>query len=220
LTHEEALTKAWITAENTLADCLLSNGKWTRLITPRSELKAKEPLTAEYYQNLHDNNIHYKNNNWLFEYRDIISNTGANTILELGTGNGMFSRAIAEKIPKVIAMDWAISPQLSDLPKNIRFVNQDITRGNYPLADLACSADVLEHFAPDDLHAVVKAAFAAANKQFHVIACYDDGHSHLTVMPPAGWLALFRSFDHACHIDRLEVRRNDPHQVVCAISNL
>lgn len=186
------------------------------VLEPRTETE----LNATFYQHLHDENSLYQRNSWLVDSVLKIAETKAATILELGAGNGKFTRSIAGHVPSVIAVDWAKSPLMENLPANCRFLQADITGDTLPKADLACSADVLEHLAFDTLEPTIRKWLGLAPLQHHVIACYDDGHSHLTIMPPGFWLHLFKRCDPSFRLEAIEVRRNDPRQVVCTISNL
>lgn len=184
------------------------------------EPRVRDVFNATFYQRLHREDHLYQENNWLLDDIDKIAETGCDTIVELGTGNGLFARSIAGYVRSVIAIDWAKSPLMSNLPSNCSFIQADISGDDLPRADLMCSADVLEHIPYEKLQHAVGRWVNLAPLQHHIIACYDDGHSHLTVMPPGFWLYLFKCFDPSFRLVKIEVRRNDPKQVVCTISNL
>lgn len=173
-----------------------------------------------FYQQLHREDHLYQVNNWLVDAIFEITKTKSDTILELGAGNGLFTRSIAGHVRSVIAIDWAKSSLMADLPANCRFIQADITGNDLPKADLACSADVLEHISFEKLKPTIRRWLNLAPLQHHIIACYDDGHSHLTVMPPGFWLYVFKCCDPSFRLVTIEVRRNDSRQVVCTISNL
>lgn len=175
--------------------------------------------TGEYYQGLHERDTGYRTNNWLVPELPRLGAAAAGTIVEIGCGNGRFLRAAAAVAAQVIGVDFARSPLLADLPEKVRFVQADVVRDELPRGDLCCSADVLEHFQAADVLAVLARLHAIAIHQYHLIACYDDGHSHATIASPAIWLAMFRSLSPAYRIADIRPRRNDPRQIVCVIAN-
>ncbi|TGN52617.1 class I SAM-dependent methyltransferase [Paracoccus liaowanqingii] len=185
------------------------------VVQPRLKLK----LDADYYKELHYTNESYKSKNWLVDEIEYISeHLSGEVIAEVGCGNGRFTRLIAQKVKNVYAFDWVRAPGMENLPENVHFLEGDILHESIPRVDLLCSADVLEHFSANDLPVVIARLTAAARQQYHVIACYDDGHSHLTVMQPSAWLALFWRFLPEAKILGISCRRNDPKQLVCIIS--
>src|SRR5262249_5197551 len=121
-------------------------------------------------------------------------------------------------VERIVGVDWAISPVLAELGIANHVERRDITRDDLPNADLVCSADVLEHIAPDLLRPTLQRLHNAGKEQYHVIACYDDGHSHLTVMEPRKWLLEFRALSQRYRMIRTSFRRDDPTQLVCVIS--
>lgn len=185
--------------------------------TPRDR---STKMRAEYYQELHDENDAYQANNWLVEEKSSILKAKPRSILEVGCGNGAFSLVAAGDVEKVYAVDWAMSPKFSDRPANVEFVRRDVTQDQLPKADVVCSADVLEHFTPWNVTKVLENCSKAGPLQYHVIACYDDGHSHLTVMRPAAWLASFWRFCPEARLVRIDCRRDKHRQLVCVITNI
>lgn len=176
-------------------------------------------LQSSYYQDLHEGNDAYQENNWLTsELNEILLISGKGTVVEIGCGNGQFTRIVAPRVASVHAFDWAKSKYMESPPSKVSFHHGDVRNQVIPQADVVCSADVLEHFAPKDLAPLVAKFCSAASGQHHVIACYDDGHSHLTVMPPSAWLALFKRFCPTAYIQRIECRRNKADELVCVIS--
>lgn len=225
ITQGAAYAAALITSETRHAKLLHASG--VRIEKPETYIDAsivRRPrlsfdLSADYYQHLHDDDRAYQENNWLISEEDqIVKLSKGRSIAEIGCGNGQFTKLIADKIKKVYAFDWARSPSLADLPENVRFIQGDIRKTEIPNVDVLCSADVLEHFPPNDLPPLIAKFSAAAKVQHHVIACYDDGHSHLTVMPPSAWLALFWRFSSSSAIHKVECRRNNPKQIICSIT--
>ncbi|RVG08529.1 class I SAM-dependent methyltransferase [Sinorhizobium meliloti] len=185
--------------------------------TPRER---STKMRAEYYQELHDGNDAYQANNWLVAEKASILKAKPRTLVEVGCGNGAFPLSAAEDVEKVFAVDWALSPKFGDRPDNVEFVQADVTQDSLPKADIVCSADVLEHFTPWNVTKVLENCAAAAPLQYHVIACYDDGHSHLTVMRPSAWLASFWRYFPDARLTRVDCRREKHTQLVCVITNI
>jgi hypothetical protein len=115
-------------------------------------------------------------------------------------------------------VDWARSPVLDELGLSDNFCHCDITKHELPHADIVCSADVLEHIAPDLLAPTLRRLDRAGYHQYHVIACYDDGHSHLSIMAPDTWLLTFQAVSNRYRIVDIRQRRGDPSQLICVIS--
>jgi hypothetical protein len=176
-------------------------------------------LDAAYYQALHDKNLLFQRNNWLMPYATFIANQQYTTVREVGCGNGAFIKKIAESVPRVIGLDWARSPNFPQ-GHNIEFCHADLTTSILEYVDLNCSADLLEHIKTEELLLVLRSLHTSSRFNFHVIACYDDGHSHLSIFPPDVWLYLFRQQSADYHIRDLSIRHDDANHVVCVITNL
>ena len=186
---------------------------------PRQPHRPAEALTSAFYDRQHED-VQYRQNNWLLDQLPVLTRIHPRTVIEIGCGNGHFLRAAAPHVQQLIGVDWAQSPELIDLPANVQVLQLDVVTGRIPSGDLVCSADVLEHFAPADVDGVVSKLASAGRYQHHVIACYDDGHTHLSILPPAGWLAVFRKHCESVYLADVHYRRNDPAQIVCVVSNL
>ena len=79
-------------------------------------------FNSEFYQDLHENNPAYQNNNWFADkYIDIIQNLGITSVFELGSGNGKATSRLAQVCEKVLACDWNPNPY-HNLP-NVEFYN-------------------------------------------------------------------------------------------------
>lgn len=186
----------------------------------RNTLAVRYPaaIASSYYQHIHQTNDAYKGNNWLVSEIDAILSVSPKSILEVGCGNGRFLAAIRGRVERVTGVDWARSPILDELGVSEDFKKCDITRDELPVADLVCSADVLEHIAPDLLQPTLERLHRAGREQYHVIACYDDGHSHLSIKEPRAWLDTFRSVSERNRIIDIRPRRDDPAQLICVIA--
>lgn len=181
---------------------------------------AGRQVTAEGYQQLDDSSKPYQENNWLVGHIDIIRGARPRRVLEVGCGNGRFLRRIAEHVELAIGVDWARSSQLTDLPQNAMFQAANVLVDELPSADLCCTADVLEHFEPAKLPGLLRKLHQAAPVNYHVIACYDDGHSHCAVLHPGQWLALFKTIDPAYELVAVTTCPSRPDRMVCVITNL
>ncbi len=180
-------------------------------------------LGSAYYTSLHETNVGYQQNNWLVEEADLLSLIPGDTLQEVGCGNGRYLELAARTRQRVIGCDWALSPGIRELRKrtgNVEFVACDITK-QVPQcnADILTSADVLEHIATQDIGHTLARLTQAGRWQFHKIACYDDGHSHLTIREPAWWLAQFCAVSPAYRLVRAEYRLGDQGRLICIISN-
>jgi SAM-dependent methyltransferase len=186
----------------------------------RNTLTVRYPAAtaSSYYQRIHQTNDAYKANNWLVSEIDAILSVSPRSILEVGCGNGRFLAAIGGRVESITGVDWAQSPILDELGVADNFKKSDITRDELPVVDLVCSADVLEHVAPDLLLPTLERLHRAGREQYHVIACYDDGHSHLSIKEPCAWLDAFRSVSERNRIIDIRPRRDDPAQLICVIA--
>jgi SAM-dependent methyltransferase len=158
---------------------------------------AERRCDSAYYQRLHDTSTGYQHNNWLLDELPVLRAFGGCSLVELGCGNGRFLAQAARHWAEVTGVDWARSPVLDAVLRRqprIRFVQQDATQLSLPgCFDLLVSADFLEHVPPPLLPGLIARMNAAATTCFHKIACYDDGHSHLSIFDAATWLALFHA---------------------------
>jgi predicted TPR repeat methyltransferase len=149
---------------------------------------------------------------------DAILSIRPKSILEVGCGNGRFLAAVKEHVESVTGVDWAESPILEKLGVAANFELRDITTDELPSAELVCSADVLEHIAPNLLPGTLSRLHKAGADHYHVIACYDDGHSHLSIMEPHQWLLAFQALSERYRVIDIRPRRGDPAQLICVIS--
>lgn len=181
----------------------------------------RRKFTSNYYQSQHETNKAFAENNWLVEEVSTIRKINPSIITELACGNGDFAKIISSYCNKVYAIDWAQSPRLHPLPKNVKFKQLNIVEDAIPSADLCCSADFLEHLPEIELDQTINKIIHSAQYGYHKIACYDDGHSHLSILPPWKWLEIFRrQGGKDYNISKLEFRRSDLSQIVIVISNI
>lgn len=182
-------------------------------------LHKEKNLDASYYQDLHDNSVLFKSNNWLLPYLEVIRSKKYYSVRDIGCGNGAFSAEIAKSVGRVVGLDWAKSPLFPE-SHNIQFEKKDITKAKLDFFDLNCSADVLEHIETSKLSAVIESLHNSSRFNFHVIACYDDGHSHLSILPPDAWLFLFNRLDSKYRIFDISIRHSDISHIVCVVTNI
>jgi SAM-dependent methyltransferase len=173
-----------------------------------------------YYEKLHAEELGYRENNWLVQYLPVIISPPARSLLEIGCGNKKFLAAASSYFEEVIGVDWVSTEVLPPQFTNVRFEQVDIIHQDLPIADIACSADVLEHISPTEIEPLLRKIARSAKYQFHVVACYDDGHSHLSVFDPGTWLALMRRNMGEVWIYDIVPRHLDSTKLVCAITNL
>ncbi len=181
---------------------------------------AHKNRSASDYQKLHDFDRGYQDNNWLVDHCDVVASTRPGLVIEVGCGNGRFLRKISPMVPNVIGLDWARSPQLSVIPDNVQFRTADVLKDEIPQGDVCVSADVLEHFEPSALPPLLEKLHRAARYNYHVIACYDDGHSHCSVFHPGQWLGLFKAISHEYRLVATITRPGRPDRIACVITNM
>lgn len=177
-------------------------------------------LRQDYYERMHAEEEGYIEKNWLVEYLPSLLKVEAKHLVEVGCGNGKFLRRAAPAFDRITGCDWVETLTLPLEIPNVDFKKVDLTKGGVPKADILCSADVLEHLPVESVLQVLDSLVAASPLQFHVIACYDDGHSHLTVLDPATWLALFRRIMPNAWLFDISARFNDSTRVICVITNV
>jgi hypothetical protein len=178
---------------------------------------------AAYYQNQHDECLAYRENNWLLERFDLIKQLPGSSIAEYGCGNCRFLETAASHFAQVYGFDWAEAPHLQDVLRqhsNVHFEKRDIVRNSPAIrTHIAASADFLEHLIPSDVGCVIRHMHRSATINFHVIACYDDTHSHQTIMPPEEWLRLFQRCSQDYYLLCIWQRNDDPSKLVCIVTN-
>ncbi|MCC6163986.1 MAG: class I SAM-dependent methyltransferase [Acidobacteria bacterium] len=178
--------------------------------------------TCEYYQHIHEQNEAYQTNNWLLDELERIDAFGATTVLELACGNGRFLDRAAARFTHVYGCDWAVSPLVAPVlaaHANVTFFRTDLYRESPPChADLVVSADFLEHISPDAIDEVLRRIDTLGPSAFHKIACYDDGHSHLTILSPDEWLVRLHAIDADYRLERVEDRHGDPTRQIAVFS--
>jgi cyclopropane fatty-acyl-phospholipid synthase-like methyltransferase len=177
---------------------------------------------SEYYQRLHDSHPAFQENNWLLQDLPRLVRLGGESILELGCGNGRFLEVAARHWRRVVGLDWAASPVMPGILEanpGIEFVQSDL-RGFVPREpfDVVVSADFLEHLPTTELVPCLARMHQFGFRHFHRIACYDDGHSHLSILSPDQWLELFDQVAPAAYrILAVEHRKRDPSKPVILV---
>jgi SAM-dependent methyltransferase len=185
-------------------------------------------VDASYYQNLHDTNQAFIVNNWLLTDVAQLRKKAKDTesVLELGCGNGRFLEAAADHWRFVTGIDWAKSRYLEGVLRensNVSFIQADISTLKLTQDyGLVVSADFLEHLPTELLPGVIAESLRAGRFSFHKIACYDDGHSHLSILPPETWLGLFHAhpLGRSMRITSVEPRKGNKDNLVITVSNL
>ena len=159
------------------------------------QARVKRRCGVEHYRSLHQNSAKYQQNNWLLDDLAALAATGGESILEVGCGNGLFLASASGHWRDVVGVDWVRSGVLDRVLREhpaIQFVQGDIADVEIGRRfDLLVSADFLEHLAPAALPAIIRKLHDRGRWCYHKIACYDDGHSHLSIFGPRRWLRLF-----------------------------
>lgn len=183
---------------------------------------SRDNLDAAYYQALHDNHPAFQNNNWLTQDLEVLRAWPGKSILELGCGNGRFLDMAAGHWDTVVGVDWARSPVIDEViakRPNVSFEQADTLSWNPGRTfDVVVSADFLEHLPPDRLLAALQRFHGFGQRHYHRIACYDDGHSHLSIFPPEWWMQLFEQVaPGAYRLITSEARKGDQSKLVITI---
>lgn len=179
-------------------------------------LTRKKNPGFDYYQKLHDKSKSYQNNNWLIDQTVLIDYLAGKTFAELGCGNCQFISRVAPHAEKAYGIDWAKSEGAASVPANVTFLQGNALTIEFPVVDVFCSGDVLEHFSPADISTILHKLHESARYNYHVIACFDDNHSHLIVQPKEWWLAEFKKLSSDYRILNLGTELRD----VAIISNI
>lgn len=210
--------EAWMECEIAFSDVIVAVGNWKQYVYWDDRLSFRQTsITREHYSTLHNSDEGYKNNNWLLDDIRFFLRPDIHKLVEVGCGNGRFAKTISKENIEVICYDWVQSPEIDLNWTNVEFRKDNVINSELPNCDAVCSSDFLEHLSINDMEALLKKFRSSSMNQYHVIACYDDNHSHLTVMRPAAWLALFKGIfpDASFHV--LKCRRESSKHVVCTI---
>ena len=161
----------------------------------------------------------YQNNNWFLDkYINIVRESEFDTVFELGSGNGRATLALSQCCKKVYACDWNPNPYRH--LHNVEFHNCSFFDVPDELnAEVTISADVMEHFPPDDVPVLIEKLQKIAPKGLHIIAGYPDGMSHLSVLGPWKWLEHFRKFDPQYQLIEIDFRKGNQDSPVFVFSN-
>lgn len=189
------------------------------------DFQQRRNLDADYYQRLHESNPAFQNNNWLTDELATLRSFGGRSLLEVGCGNGRFLRLAAGHWSEVVGVDWARSPLIGDVLRecpNVSFQQADVLSLRMDRKfDVVASADFLEHLPPEALPAALANLHRLGTVNFHKIACYDDGHSHLSIFPVERWLELFSQAAGAgtYRAHTITPRKGDKTKLVVTITN-
>jgi cyclopropane fatty-acyl-phospholipid synthase-like methyltransferase len=181
---------------------------------------------AAYYQALHETSGDYQGNNWLVDDLAALTAIGGRSLLEVGCGNGLFLSLAAEHWSDVVGLDWARSPMLDEVLRrhpNVKFVQQGVEEYEPDVHfDLVVSADFFEHLPPALVPSAIRKLSACGHASYHKIACYDDGHSHLSIFRPQRWLQVFTEFapDRGYRILQCTRRKGRRRRTVVVIANV
>lgn len=178
-----------------------------------------------YYELLHASMSAYQDNNWLVPYASFIISFGFDTVVECAAGNGAFADALSPFVDRYVALDWAPSPLFPFSSPNVFFKVWDAYVDEVLNGDLVCSADFFEHLEDSCLDSILRRVLSAAPKHFHIVACYDDGHSHVTIRPADWWLNRFKMIASEIGlVDEFDLLcwsyRDNGHRPVAILSNL
>lgn len=177
-----------------------------------------------YYLKAHREIQGYQENNWMMPFAGQLLDRNFQSIVECASGNGEFAETMAPHVQTYWALDWAPSPLVPYSVPHLRYQRWDAYQDKVPSADLACSADFLEHIRENALDRVLVNILGAAHCQFHVIACYDDYHSHLTIEEPAWWLDRLKAVSKSMGQENQNWRLidwplRDPQRPVAIVTN-
>ena len=143
------------------------------------------------------------------------------SLTEIGCGNGLFALKAAMHFKQVTAIDWAVSPVISEAikPENLKYLVADVLFASINKSDAIVSADFFEHLEAKDVTPLIEKIAKAAPLQFHKIACYPDSRGlHLTLQSPQAWLEQFQKVDPTFVMKKIEYRRNRQDQPVVTIA--
>jgi SAM-dependent methyltransferase len=185
-----------------------------------SSTKKPEDLLLT-YETLHRENVDFQVNNWLLDELPYFASLPIQSLTEIGCGNGRFALKAAIQFKQVTAVDWAISPVISEAIKseNLQYLVADVLLVPISKSDAIVSADFFEHLEEKDVIPLIEKIAKAAPFQFHKIACYPDSRGlHLTLQSPQAWLEQFQKIDPAFVMQKIEYRRNRQDQPVVTIS--
>ena len=181
--------------------------------------KPEELLLA--YETLHRENVDFQVNNWLVDDLPYLASLPIDSLTEIGCGNGRFALKAAMHFKQITAIDWAISPVISEAikPENLQYLVVDVLSAPISKSDAIVSADFFEHLEIKDVTPLIEKIAKAAALQFHKIACYPDSRGlHLTLQSPQAWLEQFQKVDPIFVMKKIEYRRNRQDQPVVTIA--
>jgi 2-polyprenyl-3-methyl-5-hydroxy-6-metoxy-1,4-benzoquinol methylase len=124
--------------------------------TPPSIKKPEELLLA--YEALHRENVDFQVNNWLVDELPYLASLPIQSLTEIGCGNGRFALKAAMHFKQVTAIDWAISPVISEAikPENLKYLVTDVLSASISKSDAIVSADFFEHLEAKDITPLIE----------------------------------------------------------------
>lgn len=137
---------------------------------------------------------------WLLHISSLITVTGAQTVLDYGSGKGQQYEKPVQNGGDILA------PSIQDLwdVEDVVCFDPGVSELNVlptKTFDAVIATDVLEHVPESDVFWVVDELFSLAGKfVFASIPCYraaatlpDGRNAHITIRPPLWWLGVFQS---------------------------
>jgi SAM-dependent methyltransferase len=142
------------------------------------------------------------------------------TVIDFGCGTGegaltiaLLSEAMFSTPVKVHMLDFAANCLDEDVRKclttqaqSLTFSQHDLTKPAPVTAQFGFCTDVMEHIPPEQVDLVLQNVLQAAQHVFFQISCVDDSCGvligetlHLSVHPPAWWLAKFTDLKCTVH---------------------
>lgn len=192
---------------------------------PCSGVASKRTTNEKFYERAHTEVEGYLENNWLMPFYRPLRSFGFHTVIECASGNGAFAEVLAPSVQEYWGLDWAASPKAPYSAPNFRQIRWNAYEDELPQGDLVCSADFLEHICQSGLDALLRKILLAGPFHFHVIACFDDNYSHLTIETPEWWMAKFLETCRVVGLDTkewklLDLYNRNTDKPVAVLSNL
>ncbi|MDG1096979.1 MAG: hypothetical protein P8N23_05110 [Methylophilaceae bacterium] len=171
-----------------------------KTLISKSPLKNVNSIT---YDELH-RGAGYTTNNWAFDLLLEKEMIASKSVFEFGAGNGKFLTYLMKYGRKVAGLDLIN-------PKKLSYITTGsvdmFDEKNLVNVDLAYSADFLEHLDYKQLSSLLCKISSVKIPNIHIIACYHDDVSHLSVYEPHEWAYIFSKFFTHVEIRNVNWRR-------------